>query len=672
MTCVVSHARPNFRSTHADPEIDETGEVLDLLSSPPFDPSARPGQEAAAHAWSWPRLPRPSIWIPQHIFLPPGVSHVPGRLSFVGRPYMIPVVDSIIQPGRRIIALLAGSQQGKSLTCAGLSAWAGKHRPGSIFWMREDEKSVNEFWALKLSKIYHSSPALLDIMQAGRGSKSHGIQFVNGAALTLGHAGSPTAAQGRDPWLIFSDEHEKSIKKNPHLGDLLSRLEKRILTHRSLGRIFIPSTPFEEDAGMWQIWKNAHQEMWFVECPLCHTHHPIEFSYDQGEAGDEEDEKIRRGGVRWPRLEDGSHPDPMRLKASGDAYWECPTCEFRVTEAAKQGFINAGQMLSVTPDRTLDLSAFRIPGLVSPDYTWSAIAAEFVAALKSPAKMVTFRTEVQVLPARDTRSRVRISTLEALAKDTGFRMFRDHPPRGPRNIPEVPNDVERIYFAADAQKIEFWGNLVGMGYEGRARLLWAGRIDSKEDIRALDLATWRRQDGTLLYLSKGGIDTNDGNRTEELYQFIRTLTNFVPLRGKRNTTKPIVFGNQDVKDPRTGKVQDLALVVHTWWTTFFQDALQTALDLGPGDGPRGISLPIDTPREWFEHIRNEVRKEILVDGHPTMVWTPVTRNAPQHLRDSMCMALVLAMLDDGWIYKERLPDLNETDEEEILRIMQGK
>lgn len=182
------------------------------------------------------------------------------------------------------------------------------------------------------------------------------------------------------------------------------------------------------------------------------------------------------------------------------------------------------------------------------------------------------------------------------------------------------------------------------------------------------MASWEREDGQRLWLSLGGIDGNDGNRTEELAHLVSTLTNFRLLRGSRSSKQPIVAGSRDFRDPVTGKVVDTSIPFLTWNTTHYQDVLQNSLDLGSADGPRAFHVPNDAPRIWFEHIRGEVRRERIVDGVPRMVWEPVTRSTPQHLRDANCMAYVVADLD-GWLYKEPLPELDDDDLREAMAAM---
>lgn len=602
---------------------------------------------------------KPSEWMESNLVLPPGVSAVGGRLSFRARPYWRPVLDACTEYGRRQILVLSGSQTGKSLGIGGLTAHAAKSRAGGILWMRENEKSVNEYYQSHIRPIYMATSALRDVLSYGRSDlRGDGVTFANGARLILRHAGSKTGAQSSDPWLAVVDEYDKCLEKNPGEGDLGERMLQRILTHRSLGRSYLVSTPTEDDKGIWALWEKCHQEVWSVRCPNCDGLFPLEFEYEIPET-----ESDRVGGVRWPRLEDGSHPDPDRLLSSGEAYWECPSCAERVSDGEKPRLIQGGEYQRATPDRGLYSSGFRISGLASPDITWTEAAARFLRALNRPAAMTQFRREVLTLPREVRNHRKQVSRLESLR--TSWRSTPAQGTPGPTNIPPIPRGVERIYFAADAQKVEFWGVLLGIGYEGQAWLLWAGRIDSKDEMLKIDLASWMREDGSRLWLSMGGIDANDGNRTEELCRLIAKLNKFRALRGSRRTTAPITAGRRDFRDPETGKVVDESIPFYTWLTTYYQDVLQNALDLGPGDGPRAFHLPDDVPREWFDHIRGETRREKIIDGQLRQVWEPVTKASPNHLRDANAMAYVLADMD-GWLYQEPLPELSASDMKDVL------
>ena len=619
----------------------------------------RLGQEAAANAWTWPRMGKPSEWMEANLILPPGTSAVGGRLSFRARPWWRKVVDTCVEHGRRQILILSGSQTGKSLTIAGLTAYAAKSRPGGVLWMCPTEAMVNDYYRSHIKPIYLASPALRDVLSYGRSDlRGDGATFENGARLILRHAGAKTGAQSTDPWLTVTDEYDKCLEKNPQEGDLGERMLQRILTHRALGRSYNISTPTDEDKGIWALWEKAYQEVWGVRCTHCDQLFPLEFEYEIPET-----ESDRVGGVRWPRLEDGSHPDPDRLLSSGLAYWECPACEHRVDDAGKLRLCQEGDYIRATPDRGLYSSGLRISGLTSPDITWTDAAARFLKALNRPAAMMQFRREVLTQPReiRDhRRSSLRLESLKSSWRSTA----KDGVP-GPTNLPPIPRGVQRIYFAADAQKVEFWGVLLGMGYEGQAWLLWAGRLESKDDIRKIDLASWEREDGARLWLSMGGIDANDGNRTEELCRLISTLTKFRALRGSRTVKSPISAGRRDFRDPDTGKVSSESIPFYTWQTTYYQDVLQNALDLGPGDGPRAFHLPDDVPREWFEHIRGETRREKVIEGVLRLVWEPVTRDAPNHLRDANAMGYVLADMDD-WLYRDEPAALSSDDMKDVL------
>jgi hypothetical protein len=240
---------------------------------------------------------------------------------------------------------------------------------------------------------------------------------------------------------------------------------------------------------------------------------------------------------------------------------------------------------------------------------------------------------------------------------------------GPTRIPKIPSWVERIYFAADAQKVEFWGILEGVGFEGETMVLWAGRIDSKEDLRALDTHIWEREDGAFMSLSHAGIDTGDGNRTHELYEFISRRNLFLALKGNRRLDRAILRNNVDFKRP-DGSVSEQGIALYSWHTTTFQDALQAQIDLGMGSGAGALHLPADCPREWYEHIRNERRVEKFIDGMVRRVWTPVYESAPQHLRDAHCMTKVLAFMD-GWANQPRPAAMAPEEKAKYLAALSG-
>jgi phage terminase large subunit GpA-like protein len=575
--------------------------------------------------------------MPENLYLPPGISAVPGRFSFAARPYWARFVDFFDEPGRELICAVASSQSAKSMTIAGLSGWGADTHAGQVLWLRETSDRAVEYATDKLVPIYMASPRLARLLRQGRDAfTKDGLRFDHGA-LRLDGAGSKTAAQGRDPWLAIVDEYDKCVSQNRNLGDLAGRMLKRILTHRGTGRVALLSTPTDEDKGVWPIWEASQQWLWIVPCAECGARHPLEFAHQvDSETGDVV------GGIKWPRLEDGSHPDPDRLLASRMAYYECPACLHRTSEEGKSGLVLSGSLENQTPDRPGNWTAMRLSGLNSPDYTWSAIASEFLKAKGKPAKMVVFRTETLALP--NERKGSRPITLDSI---TALRDSFSWGTDGPRILPPIPARVQHLYAGVDAQRVDFWMVLLGQGYEGESWVLWAGRVGSKSDLMALEHTQWTREDGVPLWLDAAGLDCRDGNRTDELYRFVAGSSRFRALMGSRTVKTPVKHSKQDFKDPHTNQVFDGAVNLTTWHTTHFQDILQGQIDRGPGQGAGALHLPADVSREYIEHLKSERRQEILIDGVPTEVWKPLTDATPNHMRDAHCMGLVVAALD-GW------------------------
>lgn len=628
------------------------GTEVDLLEQTPRRRQP-PGRRTAARAWNIVRPPRPSAFAESSIFLPPGTSFTPGRFSFDARPWWRAIIDLLVEPGVQVLSVPAGSQGAKSTTAIAATAWGAKYRPGAVQWLRESGPKVEEVIRDKLVPIYQHSPGLADVLRDGRdGIRKNGLRFRNGGYLIPDSVGSKSAVQGRDPWLVVLDELDKCILLNPKMGDLVERALKRILTWRSIGRVLALSTPSHDNVGIWAQWVKSRQMEWLIPCPDCGVVESLSFfgRLADGTAPVDQsgiDSSLFRGGIRWPRLADGEHPDPAMLHASGAAWYECPHCGHRTGEDGRSPFIHSGSLECTTPDVPPYRTAAHLPGLLFPEYSWSRIAAEFLAIKHNPGKLVVWRNETLALPQTSRKENaVQISTLTSLKDE---RLFQGTD--GPLEIPPVPKGVERIFFAADAQKVEFWGVLEGVGYDGETWKLWSGRIDSKEDLRKIDSAIWKREDGAFLSLSRGAIDTGDGNRTHELYHFISTLSNFYALKGKRNTSRPITLSNLDFKLPN-GDVSPIGITLYTWWTTHFQDILQGQLDMGVGFGPGSLHIPSDTRREWYQHIAGEHRVEDTVDGQTQWIWRPIYVSAPNHLRDAHAMVKVVEYLD-GWLNVER-------------------
>lgn len=631
-----------------------------------------PGRRMAIRSWRIPKVPRPSEWMPQNIVIPPGISATPGRFSFDARPWWIPVVDWAADQNRKVICAIAGSQGGKSTHIMGLTGWRAATLPAPVTWFRESGPKTTEAIRETLIPIYQASPNLRRILREDRDAvRKDGLRFESGGYLIADSIGGKSAAQGRSPALCCVDELDKCILLNPKLGDLMDRLLKRVLTWDVLGKLYAISTPSYDNKGIWAEWLVSQQWEWIVPCPNCGREAPLSFFgfLEDGSCPVDLtgiDATLLHGGVRWPRLADGEHPDPSRLLASKAAWYECPACGHRIDDANKQTEIHKGALQNRTPDVSGYKTAAHLPGLLFPEYSWSRLASEFLAARHSPSKMVVLRNEVLALPQTTRKEKpVTINSLDSLK----IHYYRQGT-AGPCEVQKIPKGVERIYFAADAQKVEFWGILEGVGYEGESWTLWAGRLDSKEQIRRVASAIWTREDEAMLGLSLGGIDTGDGNRTHELYQFIASLPRFMALKGRRATEKVLQFSNQDIRLPN-GHVIESGIQLYNWQTTHFQDALQQQIDLGGGAGAGALHIPDDVPREWMDHIRSEHRVERLVDGRPQWIWEPVFASAPNHLRDAHCMAKVLAY-HDGWGCKPRAPMLSETEREEYLKIISGQ
>lgn len=575
-------------------------------------------------AWT-PRIPPdPVEWVEGGgVVLPSSVAArgIGGRLSFRLRPYWRSVLRWFATDGVEVIVVEVASQCGKTTLDIALALYGAEWLAGPGLFLMPSEEHAEDLVRDRLRPIFQASPF-------GRGLKASdmrlgGVSFPGGGSLNVIGVGSPNALKGRPArWVLF-DEYDEALRYSAAAGSPLERARTRTRTYGSLRRIVATSTPTVEDAGIHPEYEASRRYVWHVPCPHCGAFQALEM-----------------GQIWWPRGEDGSaSEEPDAIASKGLARYVCAHCGDMWDEAQRVQAIAAGREHCLDPDRPMRQVGLHVSVLYSPDVSLSEVAAQFLACLHDPVKMVQFRNEWLAEPRSEIVRTTSTDQAHLAARQlSGYSMpAPDWWETG--EIPECPDWVRAITWGFDVQGSEVWGLARGWGDRGESIILWAGNFRGAGDLENAATAfrrPWRNAGGEISPV-RGCMDS--GYRTHEVYRVCATTPRLTPSKGRQDGTLPVSMSQVDrlAANRRVVGRVELAVV----WTTYWQDEVARALEAEPGRGPMGCHLPQNPPAYLYRHLCAERKKTVKrKDGKVVSAW--VAHDSQNHLRDCLVYSQVAA------------------------------
>jgi phage terminase large subunit GpA-like protein len=226
-----------------------------------------------ANAWT-PRTPLTVAgWADAERFLPQSSAARGGRWRTATTPYLRGIMDSILEPGARKIAICKAAQTGGTEAALNMIGFAIAHEPNPMLYVLPTFQDAEKFSKGKLGDMVRSTPTLRravhDRRMPAADDRAESTvllkQFAAGF-LALGGSNTPNSFAMLSVRTAFGDD----VDRWPMLaeGDPSDLLTNRVRSFHD-GRVVFISTPTLKGGRIDSLYTRSDQRRYLLTCPSC-------------------------------------------------------------------------------------------------------------------------------------------------------------------------------------------------------------------------------------------------------------------------------------------------------------------------------------------------------------------------------------------------------------------
>lgn len=310
-----------------------------------------------------------------------------GNYSLNGMEYLREPLDDFGRNGVTDIALVFGSQTGKtSLVMAGL-CWALANRSVRVLWVMPSEENAVSFsrtrWKPMLLASLDESllPRQLDKIPAA-------LQMIGGSVVQFKGSHSPANLASNPCDWVICDEVDKFNEGGDKEADAVDLAEQRT-KKKVLPKRIKTSTPTLDSGLIWQSFLKGSQERYYMPCPRCGEFVTFAWSEqicslrkDGSEAFVFWDSSAKRDG-KW---------DLDLVRASAHAV--CPFCRGKILDSDKTKMIRNGEWRATNIHGVKGFRSYHLSSIYSTDIqnSFGNLAVKFLSKVKSAQGIQGFVT----------------------------------------------------------------------------------------------------------------------------------------------------------------------------------------------------------------------------------------------------------------------------------------
>jgi hypothetical protein len=571
------------------------------------------------------RLPRPDRspiydWARRHVQLPESYA-TPGPFNVRLSPWLVPIFDALQNPLVRRVHFRKAVQIGGTLVADVWLPWIIANDPGPISWTMQTDEMVEKHAKTRLWPLLERCRPVAAMLPKPGPHRTTTEIFFGGFFVTL-NAANLSTQQSQSIRYKINDELWL-----PRWQEIYGHAVARVSKFEEVGRskIYNASQAPVMDAETGNVedtsFRSGDQGEWHAECPGCRNVLPVAFEVLS---------KEQRGGVIWDRA-------ARRDDETWDVGRAVETCRFRCiscghesadSDATRAGWAKTGRFVPMNPAAPREVRSFRLEAIVTRPMR--LLVEEFLQAENQLVRTgdeqakIEFRTKRQALPWIVEKKAVNV-----LLKDSGYKLA-DY-----AQGESIPDEAIR-FLAIDRQQDHFWVEVgaFSTAQGPRYRQLWFGRIDTRDQLRALQE---RFKVSSACVAQDRGYRPADVDRDCAEFGW-RSMRGY----GRRTWTMRDEATGQMVNfpfsDPQVSDYRGGDVYFYNWSGDYFKDTLATALE---GKGDLRWELPSDVNPLYLEHLKGEAKVEVRTG---VWEWREVRSNAPNHGLDTSAMLLCMATI----------------------------
>lgn len=300
-------------------------------------------------------------WADRYRVLPESSAARGARWRTSTAPYLRGVMDALLEPGARKVAVMAGAQVGKTETVLNMIGYAIASSPSPMLLVTPTFADAERLSKGRLADMIRSTPALATVVtdrrlptKDRRAESTVLLKQFAGGFLALGGSNTPNTFAGLSVRLAIGDDVDRWPMLDDE-GDPVGLLVNRVRTFRD-GRAVFVSTPTLRGGRIDSLFERSDRRRYHVTCPHC-------------------------GHLDWIAWSDAQH---FRVtwdeRDASTARLECPACGAQLRESARAALIAGGAWRATATPTEPGLIGFHIPSMLSPWVPLPDLVAEFLTA----------------------------------------------------------------------------------------------------------------------------------------------------------------------------------------------------------------------------------------------------------------------------------------------------
>lgn len=306
--------------------------------------------------WAQAAAPPPSLtvsqWAEAHRKLPEtsGGRGAPWRNA--AAPYLAGVMDAVLEPGVRKIAVRKAAQIGGSECLSNILAYFIEYDPCPILVVQPSISVAEEWSKERLADMIRTTPSLSRVVREKRASKhtqSDGstlsLKLFPGGFLAIGGANTPNTFARRAVRLAFGDDVDRWPPVVGEEGDPADLLVKRITTFHD-GIVIMVSTPTLKGGRIDTLYDASDQRQYVLVCPRCRR----------------EDWITWNDPAHFRIAFDERDPDTARLACPAPEFGGCGAA---IDEATRRRMVSVGRWQATTTAKEQGLVGFHLPAMIT-------------------------------------------------------------------------------------------------------------------------------------------------------------------------------------------------------------------------------------------------------------------------------------------------------------------
>lgn len=564
----------------------------------------------------------PEEWLPQHVRFPAGSEEA--AFDWDEAPYCRGVVTRFWNdPRRRKANLCWAVRLGKTSIVLGLMLWTAENEPTPMSILFPDNDILASGMDDHVDPMMDATPVIRKQLPPPHERNKRVIRF-DACRVRLASAGKKSSVSGFPARKIFKIEHEKCGTRSSSEADPSARIDSRAAGYPIGVKILEEGSPAEKSVSRVHVMISDPDvmQLWFyVQCPHCKTHQPLEFE-----------------NVKWD--EDPVSGRKTASSARQTARYVCTSCGEAIENHHRRDLIQSGKWVAegekidrrgrITGTPVADASDEMVFGPLSSLYSlriagWGTVAAEYMRAKAA-------ERQGKLEPLRKFYTETLARVWDPLQRRTHSHhvaerlVAADH-----ETVSTLPEWTSFLTLTADVGKIGetlvFYWMVTAWGAPEkipRGAVVDWGVTEGKAEF----VKEWRAAkypllpDGKLLALWGQPSAIDSGDFTQEIYDLTAPIKNCFPLKGDSRRNKRDLYqlgytqaglsarqiankkkqGRADLFEPSSDVTQG--------WRQALVEGRMTLAD------PGFVSLPADVCERWeeFKDFLDELTADQLIDG----------------------------------------------------------